>query len=154
MSTSTADDRGQARADSIEIDTDPARLDRALIHGFLAGSYWAREIPREVVERALDHSLCFAAWRGDAQVGFARVVTDYATFAYLADVFVVEAERGQGIARQLMDAVHSHPALQNLRRWMLVTRDAQALYAACGYRVIQAPERFMERHDPDVYRRG
>jgi GNAT superfamily N-acetyltransferase len=137
----------------IDIDTDPARLDRALIHAFLAGSYWARDIPRSVVDRALDHSLGFGAYRGSAQVGFARVITDRATFAYLADVFVIETERGHGIARRLLDAVHSHPDLQGLRRWMLVTRDAQALYAACGYRVVLAPERFMERHDPDVYRR-
>lgn len=154
MSGPTSSDPAVAVYDGFEIDTDPARLDRALIHGFLAGSYWAREIPREVVERALDHSLCFAAYRGAAQVGFARVITDHATFAYLADVFVIEAERGRGIARRLMDAVHAHPDLQTLRRWMLVTRDAHALYAACGYRVIQAPERFMERHDPDIYTRG
>lgn len=136
----------------IDIDCDPARLDVATIHAFLRESYWAKDIPGEVVERAIRGSLCFGAYDGATQVGFARVITDRATFAYLADVFVVESHRGRGIAKQVMAAIDAHPDLQHLRRWMLATRDAHALYAQHGFRPLAAPERFMERHDPEIYR--
>ncbi len=135
----------------IEVSTDPDRLDLGVIHAFLRDSYWAKDIPLAVVERAVRGSTCFGAYDGTAQVGFARVITDRATFAYLADVFVLESHRGRGIARQLMAAIDAHPQLQGLRRWMLATRDAHALYAQHGFRPLAAPERFMERHDPDVY---
>ena len=139
---------------ALEVDTDPARLDRDLIHRWLAGeSYWAKDMPREVLDRAIGNSLCFGAYLGDEQVGFARLVTDRATFAYLADVFVLEAHRGQGHAKTLMDAVMAHPEVQGLRRMMLVTRDAHGLYAQYGFTALAHPDRVMERHRPDVYRR-
>lgn len=135
-----------------EISADPARLDRALIHAWLSTeSYWARGIPRAVLDRALDHSLCFGAYRDGAQVGFARVVTDRATFAYLADVFMLPEARGQGGARRLVAAVLAHPDLQGLRRMALATRDAHALYAQYGFTPLARPETFMERYRPDVY---
>jgi len=147
----TAADDG--RFAGIAIDSDPSRLDLDVIHGFLCQSYWAEGIPRDTVRRAVEGSLCFGAYAGARQVGFARVVTDGATFAYLADVFVVESHRGRGLSRRLMEAVVSHPKLQGLRRWMLATRDAHGLYAEYGFTPLKAPERFMERHDPEVYRR-
>jgi len=128
----------------ITISSDRARMDVALIHRYLAvESYWATNVPRDVIERALEHSLCFGAFDGDAQVGFARVITDYATFAYLADVFVTPSHRGRGISKEIMSAVMSHPALQGLRRWHLVTRDAHGLYAQFGFAPLDAPERHM-----------
>jgi GNAT superfamily N-acetyltransferase len=138
----------------IDIDTDPQRLDVALIHAFLADSYWARGIPVETVRQSIEHSLCFGLYDAGRQVGFARVISDYTTFAYLADVFVVQSHRGRGLSRQLMMAIRAHPRLQHLRRWMLVTRDAHALYAQFGFDALAAPERVMERVDPDVYLRG
>jgi GNAT superfamily N-acetyltransferase len=137
----------------IEISTDPERLDRDLIHRFLSeSSYWASGIPRDIVERSIDNSLCFGAYDGRVQVGFSRIITDYATFAYLADVFVLPSHRGQGIGRQLMQAVKSHPDLQRVRRWLLVTRDAHALYASIGFQPLEMPERHMEitRKNPYV----
>ena len=133
------------------VDTDPERLDVALIHTFLASSYWAKGVPIEVVRRSIANSLCFGLYEGDRQVGFARVVSDRATFAYLADVFVVESHRGRGLARLLMEAVVAHPELQGLRRWMLATRDAHGLYARYGFTSLPAPQRFMQLHDPEVY---
>jgi GNAT superfamily N-acetyltransferase len=136
------------------IDTDPARLDVDLIHRFLATSYWAQGIPRAVVERAIAGSLCFGLYEGAAQVGFARVITDRATFAYLADVFVVESRRGRGLSKTLIAAIRAHPALQDLRRWLLVTRDAHALYAQFGFTPLTHVDRYMQCHDPDVYVRA
>lgn len=135
----------------IVVDSDPARLDMAAIHQFLATSYWARDIPRQVVERAVRNSLCFGVYDGGLQVGFARVVTDQATFAYLCDVFVLESHRGRGIARTLVAAIASDTRLQGLRRWVLVTRDAHGLYERFGFKPLAAPDRFMELHFPDVY---
>jgi GNAT superfamily N-acetyltransferase len=137
---------------SISITNDRSRMDLAVIHGYLAGeSYWARNVPLAVLARALDHSLCFAALDGEALAGFARVITDYATFAYLADVFVLPTHRGQGIAKQLMQAVLAHPDLQSLRRWHLVTRDAHPLYAQYGFRELETPDRHMERTKKNAY---
>ena len=135
----------------VTVDTDKTRLDLATIHAFLATSYWAKGLPREVLERAVAGSLCFGLYDGARQVGFARVVTDGATFAYLADVFVLESHRGRGLSKLLMDAVVAHPDLQRLRRWLLVTRDAHALYARYGFTPLANPDRHMERHDPTVY---
>ena len=115
------------------VTTDKGRLDLALVHGFLKTSYWAAGMPAEVVRRSVDNSLTFGLFRDDEQVGFARVVTDYATFAYLADVFVLEPYRGQGLGKWMMEAVFSHPELQGLRRWMLATRDAHELYRKYGF---------------------
>jgi len=142
------------RRETFTITTDPARLDVGVIHGFLTGSYWAAGIPRATMQRAVEGSLNFGVFEGDAQVGYARVVTDRATFAYLADVFVIERFRGRGLGAWLMEVITSHPELQGLRRWVLATRDAHRLYARFGFKPLAAPERLMERHDPDVYRRG
>lgn len=131
------------------ITTDPARLDRDLVHGFLASSYWATGVPRDVVERSIEHSIVFGVYRGAAQVGFARVVTDRATFAYLADVFVLPEHRGLGVGGWLVATVLKHPELQGLRRWMLATEDAHGLYERHGFSGLADPSRFMERRSVD-----
>jgi GNAT superfamily N-acetyltransferase len=139
----------------LRISADPAELDVALIHRFLSGeSYWAKDIPRATVERALAHSVCVGGFLDDRQVAFARAVTDQATFAYLADVFVLPDHRGQGHGRQIVTALLDDPRLQGLRRWHLVTRDMQRLYAGFGFVPLTQPERHMQRHDPEIYRRG
>jgi GNAT superfamily N-acetyltransferase len=136
------------------ISTDPARLDVEVIHGFLRESYWAEGIPREVVKRAILNSLCFGVYsRNHQQIAFARVVSDYATFAYLADVFVLTPWRGQGISKALMAEIVHHPDLQQLRRWLLGTKDAHGLYQRYGFTAPRFPERHMERTDPGVYLR-
>jgi GNAT superfamily N-acetyltransferase len=134
------------------ISTDPRRIDLDVVHGFLTTCYWAEGIPRELVQRSIEHSLCFGLFHQGRQIGFARVISDLATFAYLGDVFVLEAFRGQGLARWLMDVVHAHPELQGLRRWVLLTRDAGALYRQVGYTPLAKPDRYMERWVPNVYR--
>ena len=134
------------------ISTDRDRLDIATIHGFLTTSYWAAGVPIEVVKRSIEHSLNFGLFQDDRQVGFARVITDYATFAYLSDVFVLEPFRGRGLSKWLMQVIVAHPELQGLRRWMLLTRDAQGLYRQVGYAPLANPERAMERYFPDIYR--
>jgi len=139
------------RRGDLAVSTDPSRLDRSLIARFLAGSYWAKGIPREVVDRSIEGSLCFGLYRGPKQLGFARVITDYATFAYLADVFVVETSRGEGLGVWMMEVIMRHPRLQNLRRWMLATRDAHGLYEKFGWRSLENPERIMEIVDPEIY---
>jgi GNAT superfamily N-acetyltransferase len=141
------------RQGEFEISTDPARVDVAAVHSFLAASYWAEGIPLETVERSIRNSLCFAIYRDHEQVGFARVITDRATFAYLADVFVLAPFRGRGLSRWLMQCILAHPELQRLRRWSLVTRDAHRLYKAFGFQALRTPERWMELHDPHVYAR-
>ncbi|HEX6739214.1 MAG TPA: GNAT family N-acetyltransferase [Vicinamibacteria bacterium] len=133
------------------VSTDASRLDVDRIHGFLRESYWARGVPREVVERSLRGSLCFGLYEWERQVGFARVITDGATFAYLADVFVLPSHRGRGLARWLMDCVMSQPQLQGLRRFLLFTRDAHGLYAHFGFEPLDRPEFAMAVYKPDVY---
>jgi len=151
------------------ISTDPARLDLEVIHGFLTTCYWAKGIPREVVARSIEHSLCFGVYdesgenfpllakeaRSGApqpkQVGFARVVSDFATVAYLGDVFVLESHRGRGLSKWLMECIMQHPALQNLRSWFLLTRDAHGLYSQFGFTPLKSPERYMELHRPKIY---
>jgi GNAT superfamily N-acetyltransferase len=134
------------------ITTDPARLDLNVIHGFLTNCYWAKGIPRDVVARSIEHALCFGVYDGNrAQVAFARVISDFATIAYIGDVFVLETFRGRGVGKWLMECITSHPALQNLRRWILTTRDAHGLYSQVGFTPVKAPERFMEMHRPDAY---
>jgi GNAT superfamily N-acetyltransferase len=140
---------------SLRLSTDAAEMDVDAIHAYLSGeSYWARGVPRETVARAVRNSVCFGVFDGAAQVAFARVITDRATFGYLADVYVLEAYRGRGIAKWMMEAVDAHPELQGLRRWGLVTRDAHALYAGFGWTPLSRPERFMERTLPDPYARA
>ena len=136
------------------ISTDRSRLDVPLIHDFLSNSYWAKDIPLAVVQRAIENSLCFGVYHDDRQVGFARVVTDRATFAYIADVFIIEEHRGRGLSKWLVQTILSHPDLQGLRRWMLATRDAHGLYAQYGFTPLKATDRWMEIHDPDVYSRN
>ena len=134
------------------VSCDPDRLDLEAIHASLSRSYWAEGIPRELVARSLRHSLCFGLFHGQRQVGFARVVSDRATFAYLADVYVLEEHRGQGLATWLMECVLAHPELQGLRRWALVTRDAHALYRKFGFVTPPRPEAWMEISRPGLYR--
>lgn len=135
-----------------EISDDPARLDLNVIHRYLSEeSYWAQRIPRALVERAVAHSLCFGVYAGAEQVGFARVVSDRATFAYLADVFVLPAHRGQELSKRLMAAITAHPELQGLRRWMLATADAHGLYRQHGFAALAKPDRFMERRERIEY---
>jgi GNAT superfamily N-acetyltransferase len=141
----------QQRHGDILVTTDPARLDLDTIHAFLSGSYWARGIPRDVMERSIRHSLCFGAFDGDRQVGFARVITDRATFAYVADVFVLASYRGRGVGKRIMECITSHPELQNLRLWTLFTRDAHGLYRQHGFREARYPDRLMERRAERPY---
>jgi GNAT superfamily N-acetyltransferase len=135
------------------ISTDRRRLDLAVIHGFLTTSYWAAGIPLETVERSIEHSLAFGVYKEDKQVGFARVITDYATFAYIGDVFILEEYRGQGLSKWLMQVIADHPKLQGLRRWILITRDAHRLYRKTGFRELKDPERYMEKVFQDIYKK-
>lgn len=135
------------------LSTERSRLDVDVIHGFLSNSYWAQDISRALVERSLEHSLPFGVYHGTRQVGFARVISDYATFAYIGDVFIIEEYRGKGLSKWLIEMVVGHPELQGLRRWMLLTRDAQGLYQKVGFVPSRTPERLMERYFPDVYQR-
>lgn len=138
--------------DTYQIDTDPARLNIGLIHHFLSEcSHWARGVPLETVQRAIAHSLPFGLYRGERQIGFARVVTDHATFAYLADVFVLPERRHAGLGQWLVETILDDPRLQGLRRWLLVTRDAQTLYARCGFGDPTPNCHYMERLDPLIY---
>jgi GNAT superfamily N-acetyltransferase len=135
-----------------QIDTDPTRLDISLIHDFLARcSHWARGMPLDVLNRAIAHSIVFGLYRQDAQIGFARVITDEATFAYLADVFIVPEERNAGLGRWLIETILAHPPLQNLRRWLLVTKNAKSLYLRCGFAELSADLSYLERFDLAVY---
>jgi len=142
----------ERRRGEFVISTDRERVDPDVVHGFLTNCYWAKGIPRDVVARSIEHSLCFGIYEdAGAQVGFARVVSDLATVAYLGDVFVLESHRGRGLSKWLMQCIVEHPALQNLRRWILLTRDAHALYSKFGFAALKAPERYMELHRPNVY---
>lgn len=135
------------------VSTDPARLDLAVVHGFLARSYWSPGIPIETVRRAIAGSLPFGLYLvapdtpegTERQIGFARAISDRATFAYLADVFVIEPFRGRGLGKWLVETIVSHPDLQGLRRWALITRDAHAVYRAHGFAPLASPDRWMER---------
>ena len=128
-------------------------LDMETIHNNLRESYWAKNIPRSVVEKAVKNSLCFGLYRNSRQIGFGRAVTDRATFAYLGDVFVVSAFRGCGLGKWLVSCILSHPELQGLRRLMLATMDAHRLYEQNGFAALKEPGRFMEIHNPDIYQR-
>jgi GNAT superfamily N-acetyltransferase len=134
-----------------EISTDRQRLDLEMIHRFLANSYWARNIPRELVEKMVTNSMCFGAYHRGAQVGFGRVITDYTTVAYLADVFVLPEHRGKGVGRMLVNAMLHNPELSGLRRWLLATKDAHGLYQKAGFKALSNPSDFLTIHHPDVY---
>jgi GNAT superfamily N-acetyltransferase len=136
---------------SYELRLGHERMDVDAIHAFLTTTYWAQGIPHDTVVRAVANSVCVGAFYGGAQVGFARMVSDRATFAYLADVYVLEAHRGNGLARRMVETLLEHPELQRLRRILLATRDAHGLYARLGFKPLAAPDRLMERHDPAVY---
>ena len=134
------------------ISTDKNKLDLKAVHAFLAEeSYWSKGIPFEIVQKAAENSLTFGLYFEQQQIGYARVITDYATFAYLADVYVLHKFRGKGLSKWLMQTIGSHPDLQGLRRWILLTADAHGLYQQFGWTAISGPERWMERHNKDVY---
>jgi ribosomal protein S18 acetylase RimI-like enzyme len=136
---------------SYTVSTDRSRLDVTLIHDFLAHrSYWAQGIDRDVVTRAIDHSLPFGVYAGQQQVGFARVLTDYAVFAYLMDVFILESHRGQGLGKWLVACIIGHPALQGLRRWMLATHDAHGLYRRYGFAPLEQPAHYLATSRPHL----
>lgn len=141
-----------ALPDGYRFVTEAAAIDVAATHAYLTRSYWSEGIPFETVERALANSFCVAIIHGGAQVAFARLVSDRATFAYLADVYVLEEHRGNGLSHAMLDFLHGHPEFQGLRRWALFTRDAQGLYAAHGWKEYPYPDRMMTCDDPDVYR--
>jgi len=135
------------------VSTDNNRLDLAVIHGFLTTSYWAEGILFDIVKKSISHSLNFGLYRGDQQIGFARVITDYATFAYIGDVFILEEYRGRGLSKWMMEAVAEHPELQGLRQWILFTRDAHRLYEKTGFVRAENAERLMVKRNPDVYKK-
>ena len=137
----------------IRVSTAHADVDLDVVYGFISETYWAKGIPRETFERALANSICFSLFDGERQVAFARVTTDRATFAYLADVFVLPSHRRRGLSKVLMEHVDAHPDLKGLRRWVLVTRDAHGLYAQYGFKELAVAEGYMERWDPGVYAR-
>lgn len=140
---------GSKRRGSYSISTDPKRIDIKAVHSFLKRSFWAEGIPRATVAKAIAHSLCFGLFDGKSQVGFARVVTDRSTFAYLCDVYVLESHRGKGLGKWMIETVMAHPDLQGLRRFQLVTRDAHGLYSRHGFAPPANPKRHME-----IFRRG
>jgi GNAT superfamily N-acetyltransferase len=137
-----------------EVSTDPARIDVLMVHEVLTSSYWAKGIPLETVQESIENSISFGVYHGQQLVGFARIISDRATFAYLADVFILPSHRGRGLSRWLMECIVSHPDLQGLRRWMLATQDAHGLYAKFGFTPLKSPESWMEIHRPDVYARS
>jgi GNAT superfamily N-acetyltransferase len=144
----------EVRKDGLLVSTDPQRLDLEAVHGWISRSYWAAGIPRETLARAIEHSICFGLYEGGRQLGVARVITDGSTFAYVCDVYVDDARQRGGLGTWLMECVHAHPALQGLRRWVLVTRDAHGLYRRVGYREVSHPGGWMEIRRPDAYLRA
>ncbi len=135
------------------ISTDKSKLDLNVIHHYLSQeSYWSKDIPMERIQKSIDNALCFGIFHGDQQVGYAKVISDFSTMAYLGDVFVLETYRGQGLSKWLMETIMSHPELQDLRRWMLLTADAHELYQKYGWKPIASPEKWMEIHRPDIFK--
>jgi GNAT superfamily N-acetyltransferase len=138
--------------ESFSISTDPAQMDIDAVHAYLTRSYWAEGIPRAVVAKSVEGSLCFGLFDGSRQIGFARVITDRSTFAYLCDVYVLEDYRGRGLGKKLMKAVCGHPDLQGLRRFVLITRDAHGLYDQFEFTPLKDPSRYMEIARPGIYK--
>jgi GNAT superfamily N-acetyltransferase len=138
--------------DDFLISTDKTKLDLDLIHNFLKDSYWAKEIPFAIVKKSVDNSYCFGVYKNDVQIGFARIVSDFATFAYLADVFILEEYRGKGLSKWLMECIMQDSNLQNLRTFSLATWDAHTLYEKYGFKVIDKPERHMSISNIDIYK--
>ena len=134
------------------ISTDKSRIDLGMVHGFLSKSYWAENIPRHIVQNSIDNSLCFGVYHQQNQIGFARVVTDFSTFAYLADVFIVPEERGKGLTKWLMQIIVDHPKLQGLTKIHFGNQGCSRLYAQFGFTPFDKPERWMQKHDPEVYK--
>jgi N-acetylglutamate synthase-like GNAT family acetyltransferase len=139
--------------DGYLVSTDKSKIDVATVHDFLSRSYWAENIPLDVVRKSIENSLCFGIYHQQKLVGFARAISDFATFAYLADVFILPEERGKGLSKWLIGIILEHPQLQGLRRFTLATRDAHSLYAQFGFSLFDKPERWMQKHDPVVYKR-
>lgn len=140
--------------DAFTVSTDPARLDRPFICDFLRHSYWAADVPEPVLLASIDNALCFGLYREARQIGFARVITDYARFAYLADVFIVEAWRGQGLSKWMLACILAHPDLQTVRSWLLTTKDAHGLYAQFGFEPLADPGQLMQRRVRPAYGGG
>jgi N-acetylglutamate synthase-like GNAT family acetyltransferase len=138
--------------DKFYISTEKEKMDIDLIHSFLTRSYWAEGISKEIVRRSIEGALCFGVFENERQIGFARMITDRATFAYLADVFIIDEYRGLGLSKWLMEVIMSHPDLQGLRRLMLATRDAHELYKKFGFTSLNNVDRWMHIHYPDVYK--
>jgi len=151
METIPFEPAGTYRRGEFVVSTERELLDLDRVHAFLAECYWAKGIPRDVVVRSIENSLCFGLYAAGRQIGFARVISDYATYAYIGDVFVIESFRGRGLGKWLMECVLEHPRLQGLRRWSLVTRDAHGLYAQLGFGPLKKPQNYMELHRPDLY---
>jgi GNAT superfamily N-acetyltransferase len=142
----------QSITDDYTISSDKSRLDLPFIHQFLSTqAYWCVNIPMDIVRRSVENSLCFGVYLGERQVGFARIISDYATIAYLGDVFVIAEHRGKGLSKRLVAEIMSHPDLQGLRRWILLTGDAHGLYSQFGWKPIAHPDRYMEITTPDLY---
>jgi len=144
----------EAEKEEYKISTDFSLLNIDVIFNYISGeSYWAKNVPRVVVEKSIANSLCFGLYFNSQQIGFARLITDKATFAYLADVFILEDFRGKGLSKWLIEIIHAHPELQGLRRWMLGTRDAHGLYEQFGWTILDEDtrKRFMQRHNKNPY---
>jgi N-acetylglutamate synthase-like GNAT family acetyltransferase len=139
--------------DRFYISTQKEKMDIDLIHSFLTRSYWAEGISKEIIRRSIEGALCFGVFENDKQIGFARMITDKATFAYLADVFIIDEYRGLGLSKWLMEVIMSYPDLQGLRRMMLATRDAHELYKKFGFTQLNNVDRWMHIHYPDVYKK-
>ncbi len=138
---------------TIYISTDKSIIDIDYVTGFLANSYWSKGIPKNIVEKAIENSLCFGVYTENRQIGFARVITDFATYAYIADVFIDESEQGKGYGKMLMKTIMEHETLQGLRVWMLRTWDAHGLYEKFGFRVAGHPEHIMDKVDFNIYKK-
>ena len=139
--------------DGFLFSTDKNRLDVPFIHAFISTSYWAEKIPLKILQDSIEHSLAFGVYENTKQVGFARVITDYSTFGYLADVFIDEKYRGRGLSKNLMAFIFSTPEFNKLRRFILATRDAHGLYEQFGFKPLKAPEKFMEIAQPYIYKK-
>ena len=145
----------EERKENFLISTDKSKLDIDLIYDYLTHhSYWAQGITLETVKKSIENAVCFGLYENEKQIGFARVVTDKATFGYVGDVFVLEGSRGKGLSKWMMECILKHPELQGFRRWILLTRDAQGLYKQFGFQQFHAPDRCMELWFPDVYKKN